>query len=78
MNHMPATYKTPITHTHKEEPFFARPVSRWFALFLFIATSLLLIWVFGQNPSLEDALKVCLFTVPATGYVIYRSFIRHE
>ncbi len=75
---MPTVYKAPITHTHREESFFARPVSRWFSLVLFIATALLIIWVLGQNPSLEDTLKVCLFTIPVTGYVLYRSFIRHE
>lgn len=79
---MPTTYKTPLSHSHSHsqqaESFFARPVSRWFSLVLFIATSLLLIWVFGQNPSLEYALKACLFSVPVTGYVMYRSFILHE
>jgi hypothetical protein len=80
---MPTTYKTPFstqgTHAHRPaESFFARPASRWLSLVLFIATSLLLIWVFGQNPTLEYALKACLFSIPVTGYVLYRSFILHE
>jgi hypothetical protein len=75
---MPTTYKAPISTVQRDEPFFARPASRWFAMILLAATSALLVWVFRQSPSLEDALKACLFTIPATGFVLYRSFIRHE
>ena len=64
-------------HIRLEEPtFFARPISRWLSVLFLVATAALCYVVMQQAPGLDQVIKVGLFTVPATIYLLFRSFVR--
>lgn len=71
----PFTRSTP--HIHLEEPsFFARPLSRWLSLVFLLASVALCSWVLAESGNPEQVIKATLFTVPASAYLLYRSFVR--
>jgi hypothetical protein len=60
----------------EEESFFAKPISRLLSLTLLILSSVLLYVVYKASPSAEDMIKLGLLTIPVTGYMLYRSFLK--
>ena len=72
---MPTTFRTPVTNN--QESFFSTAVAKWVSLIALAFCAALLYVTFNQAPTLEDVLKVSLLTVPASLYMVYRSFVAH-
>lgn len=60
------------------DTFFSRPLAKWFSMILLLVCGLTLGMVWQSQPSVEEIIKVCLLTVPATTYLLYRSFIAQQ
>ena len=72
-----ATFARTSTRIRLDEPgFFGRPASRWLALACLAITLAACAWIIATSPPVEVVLKAVLFTVPATGYLLFRSFVR--
>ena len=52
-------------------------MAKWVSLIALAFCAALLYVTFNQAPTLEDVLKVSLLTVPASLYMVYRSFVAH-
>ncbi len=72
-----ATFARTSTRIRLEEPgFFGRPASRWLALLCLAITMAACFWIIATAPPAEVVLKALLFTMPATAYLLFRSFVR--
>lgn len=72
-----ASFTRPTPHIHLDEPgFFARPISRWLSMLALLASVVLCFWVLAQQGTAEQVIKLALFTLPASVYLLYRSFVR--
>ena len=70
---MPTTFRTPANTSH--ESFFTTTAAKWLSAIATIVCGVLLYITFVQAPTLEDVLKVTLLTVPASIFMLYRSFV---
>jgi hypothetical protein len=61
----------------QQQGFFERPVSKWLSLVAILLSIGICAWLGAQATEPILVLKTALFTLPAAGYLAFRSFVMH-